>query len=125
LADQVRGGADFAALARQRSVDATGVDGGLLGNVDPATLRPKMREALKGVEPGQLSRVVKLPSGYAIVKVLTPTEASNLGANKGGDTNRDRQAAVGATGSIRYLLDVEGLVEASVRTVRRSRSGRG
>ena len=107
LADQVRAGADFAALAREKSVDATGVDGGLLGKVDPATLRQELRDALQNLQPGQISAVVKLPSGYAFVKVLTDAEAAGLEANNGG-----RQGAVSATGSIRYLLDVDGLVEA-------------
>ena len=107
LADQVRGGADFAAFARERSVDATGVDGGLLGKVDPATLRQELRDALKGVQPGQISGIVRIPSGYAIVKVLTNAEAAGLESNNSG-----RQGAVAATGSIRYLLDVDGLVEA-------------
>ena len=107
LAEQVRAGADFAALAHDRSVDGTGADGGLLGKVDPATLRQELRDALKGLQPGQISAVVHIPSGYAIVKVLTATEASGLASNQNG-----RQGAVAATGSVRYLLDIDGLVEA-------------
>src|ERR1019366_2253226 len=40
---QLENGADFAVLAREKSVDATSLDGGLLGNVDPSTLREEIR----------------------------------------------------------------------------------
>src|SRR5438046_10359063 len=58
-------GADFAVLARQKSVDATSRDGGLLGKVDPSTLREECRTAPKGLAPGQLSPVVLSPSAVA------------------------------------------------------------
>ena len=63
-------GADFAVLAREKSVDATSLDGGLLGKVDPSTLREELRTAVRGLAPGQLSPVFRIPSGFAIVKVL-------------------------------------------------------
>lgn len=107
LADQLRHGGDFAVLARETSVDATAVDGGLLGKVDPATLRPELRDALKGVQPGQISGVVRIPSGYAILKVLLPADAPAAGP-----ANTGRQMAIAAAGSIHYILDVDGLGEA-------------
>jgi len=54
--DQLKSGADFAVLARLKSVDETSADGGLLGDVDPATLREELKSALQGLEPGQISR---------------------------------------------------------------------
>src|SRR5262252_8658307 len=53
-------GADFAVLAREKSVDATSLDGGLLGKVDPSTLRAEIRTALRGLAPGQISPVFRL-----------------------------------------------------------------
>jgi hypothetical protein len=103
----LKGGADFAALARDKSADATAMDGGLLGRVDPATLRPELRDALQGLRPGELSRIVKLPSGYAILKAGTEAELSLDSAN------RARQAALSAPGSVRYGPDVDGLQEAA------------
>jgi tetratricopeptide (TPR) repeat protein len=103
---QLKNGADFAALAREKSTDATSVDGGFLGQVDPAALRPELRDALHGLRPGELSRVVKLPSGYAILKVVTEAESAFDSAS------RARQAALSATGSIRYVPDVAGDLEA-------------
>src|SRR5215472_11910639 len=107
ILEQLNAGADFAVLAREKSVDATSVDGGFLGSVDPNTLRAELRGALQGVAPGQLSRVVKLPSGFAILKVLRPAEVAELES-----TERARQFAVSAEGSIRFDFDISGLNEA-------------
>src|SRR3954466_14183839 len=89
-------GADFAVLARQKSVDATSLDGGLLGKVDPSTLRQEIRTALRGLAPGRLSPVFQIPSGFAFVKVLAPGEFAGIA-----ESQRARQAAISAEGSIR------------------------
>src|SRR3984957_13502884 len=94
--DRLKTGDDFAVLAREKSVDATSTDGGFLGKIDPASLRPELRDGLRGVEPGQFSKIVKLPRGYAVLQVLTETEAANLGS-----ADRALQAAIGAEGSVR------------------------
>lgn len=41
-----------------------------MGEVDPGTLRPEIGNALKGLSPGQITPIVHLPSGYAILKIL-------------------------------------------------------
>lgn len=104
---QLEKGADFAVLAREKSVDATSLDGGLLGNVDPATLRIEIRTALRGLAPGQLSPVFRIPSGFAIVKVLAAGEFAAIA-----EFQRARQAAIRAEGSIRFDVDVGGFTEA-------------
>src|ERR1017187_8999812 len=53
---QLENGADFAVLAREKSVDATSLDGGLLGNVDPSTLREEIRTAVQGLAPVRFRR---------------------------------------------------------------------
>jgi hypothetical protein len=103
---QLKSGADFAVLAREKSTDATSVDGGLLGEVDPATLRPELQQALAGLRPGDVSGIVKLPSGYAVLKFLTDAEPAPVD-----DPSRARQAALGAQGSVRYLIEVDGFAE--------------
>jgi parvulin-like peptidyl-prolyl isomerase len=40
-----------------------------MGDVDPKLLRAELRDALQVLEPGKLSGIVKIPSGYAILKV--------------------------------------------------------
>jgi tetratricopeptide (TPR) repeat protein len=107
ILERLHSGEDFAVLAREKSVDATSIDGGLMGKLDPATLRSELREALRGVQPGQLSPISKIPSGYVILKVLPETEAANLE-----NANRARRAAMSAEGSVRYGPAVSGLGEA-------------
>jgi tetratricopeptide (TPR) repeat protein len=107
ILERLKNGADFAVLAREKSVDATSVDGGLLGTVDPATLRAELRTAVEGLQAGQLSPVFRLPSGFAIVKVLPRSELTDLET-----VRRARQFAVSAEGSIRFDFDISGLNEA-------------
>ena len=104
---QLEKGVDFAVLAREKSVDATSVDGGLLGTVDPASLRLEIRAALRGLTPGQLSPVFKIPSGFAIVKVLAPGEVAGIAASE-----RARQTALRAESGIRFDVNVSGFTEA-------------
>src|SRR5947207_10196293 len=94
---EIEKGADFAVLAREKSVDATSLDGGLLGKVDPSTMREEIRTALRGLAAGQLSPVFRIPSGFAILKVLAPDELAGIAEFK-----RARQAAILAEGSIRF-----------------------
>ena len=105
--DRLKAGDDFGVLAREKSVDATAVDGGLLGKIDPSTLRSELRDALRGLQPGQLSKIVRIPSGYAVLKVPAETETADIE-----NTDRARQAAILAQGSVRYDLQVAGLAEA-------------
>lgn len=105
---EIEKGADFAVLAREKSVDATSLDGGLLGKVDPSTLREEIRTALRGLGPGQISPVFRLPSGFAIVKVLAPDELAGIA-----EFQRSRQAAIRAEGSIRFDLNLSGFSEAA------------
>ncbi len=113
--DRLKAGDDFAVLAREKSVDATSIDGGFLGKIDPSSLRAELRDALREVEPGQFSKIVKLPSGYAVLEVLTETEAADLGS-----ADRALQAAIGAEGSVRAAPLVGGQDEALSLLVRRT-----
>jgi tetratricopeptide (TPR) repeat protein len=80
---QLNAGADFSVLAKEKSTDATAVDGGYLGKMDPKGLRLELREALNGRTVGQLTDVVHLPSGFAILKVLEHAPAlEDLNANR-------------------------------------------
>ena len=107
LLEDLKGGANFAALAAEKSVDPTGRDGGYLGRLDPATLRPELRDALQGIGPGELTGVVRIPSGYAIVEVLPDTQGIEAP-----DPNPTRLVAATASGAVRDSLNVGGLSEA-------------
>src|SRR5215467_6261079 len=96
LRAQVTSGADFAALAREKSVDPTGRDGGYLGKMSIASIRPELREALQGVKPGQTTAVVRIPTGYAIVRVVPDAETPTTV-----DVSPSRTLAASITGATR------------------------
>ena len=73
---ELKAGKDFGELAKQVSVDATANADGYMGRFQPNQLRAELRDALKGLQPGQYSRVVHIPSGYAILKIMKPTGAA-------------------------------------------------
>ncbi len=109
LRGQIKAGADFAALAREKSVDPTGRDGGHLGRLSVPSLRPELRDALQGTKPGQTTAVVRIPTGYAILRVTPDSEAPAPV-----DSTPSRTLAASATGATRDALPVVGLVEADL-----------
>jgi tetratricopeptide (TPR) repeat protein len=113
-ADQIlarlKKGEEFAALAAEKSTDSTSQDGGLMGKVDPATLRTELRDALKALKPGQTSAPIKLSSGgYAILKMLSVSEAAKVA-----DARTSHILPMIATGTIRYPPNVIGKSEADL-----------
>ena len=99
-------GGDFSVLAKESSIDPTARDGGNLGNVDPENLREELKDALLATTPGQISGIVKIPAGYAILKRLSqPLES--------GDSASDhtRLLAVAAMSSARLTRDASGYGE--------------
>src|SRR6202022_1820838 len=70
IIDRLKSGEDFTALALEKSVDPTADSGGYLGNLDASKLRPELRDALRGLGPGQITTIVQIPEGYAVVKVM-------------------------------------------------------
>src|SRR5271154_3041682 len=109
VVQRLRSGEDFAALARELSIDPTASEGGSMGRVDPSSLRAELRESLKGIAPGQISSVVRMPSGYGILKVV-PLGDADAQQN----TSPARILPSAATGSIRYAPNVGGKGEADL-----------
>jgi tetratricopeptide (TPR) repeat protein len=107
--EKLKNGEDFAALAKEVSIDPTASDGGYMGLVNPSTLRSELREALKGILPGQMTGLIRLPAGYAILKVLLPSETAALQ-----NTSPARILPSVATGTIRYAPNVGGKGEADL-----------
>ncbi len=116
ILEQLKSGADFATLARQKSIDSTAGDGGSMGKVDPATLRVELRDGLSGVQAGQISGVIKISSGYAILKVESadstagpsspPAAAPASGSNS--------MLPLAGRGNVKYSPNVAGAPEADV-----------
>jgi peptidyl-prolyl cis-trans isomerase C len=67
---QLRGGADFAAIAKEKSKDPGGRDGGDLGFFTKGQMVPEFAEAAFAMQAGQLSETpVKTQFGWHIIKV--------------------------------------------------------
>ena len=127
LLERIRQGEDFAALARQKSIDPSADAGGSLGHLDPSTLRFDLREALRSVAPGQLAGPVKIPTGYAILRSDPAAAAAGTtqAAPTGPSADRNQAPVMGGgqgmtptsilalagRGQISYPPDVSGAVE--------------
>ena len=111
ILDRLREREDFAAIARKESIDPSATEGGYLGLIDLLTLRPELRDALKGIESGRMTGVIAVPSGFVILKVLSRSQPAG-GQGMGPGQNRDSSLA--GKGAIRYPADVAGQVIADM-----------
>jgi hypothetical protein len=105
--ERLRAGAPFDTLAREVSIDPTADQGGLLGTVTLSALRPELGRALGGLGPGQITPIVAVPTGFAVLQVVVPPAANDPTAAVGRVT-----PAVAATGSVKYVFNVSGFNEA-------------
>ncbi len=69
IVDQLKGGADFATLAKEKSKDPGGADGGDLGYFTKDQMVPEFADVAFKMYPGQLSNPVKTQFGWHIIKV--------------------------------------------------------
>ena len=106
IVNELHRGRDFSVLAKERSIDATAVDGGYLGKRNPDQLRTELRGAIAGRKPGQLSDIVELPTGFAVLKIFNSAPPLT-------DLNPKRISSLIATGAIRYGASLSGQVEAN------------
>jgi tetratricopeptide (TPR) repeat protein len=74
ILERLKYGDDFGSLAREKSIDPTADAGGMMGKLAPSALRAELRDGLNGVQPGKVSSVIKIPRGYAILKLLSRDE---------------------------------------------------
>jgi hypothetical protein len=110
----LRAGEDFGALAKKESIEPSADNGGYLGSMKLAHLRAEMQDALRGLGPGDLTPVIRIPMGHAILKVLPESErqgplAGATGEAKATDTdNAGRPSFAG----IRYPPPTAGAYDA-------------
>ncbi|MEM6972309.1 MAG: peptidylprolyl isomerase [Pseudomonadota bacterium] len=88
LANQIRTEATdeeaFAARARELSRTPSAEQGGSVGWVDPASLPPQAREALAGLEPGDISQPITTPGGVTLLRLA---ERRRIGGDEDIDVN--------------------------------------
>jgi len=106
IVTRLNSGEDFIALAQAESIDPTAGTGGLLGKVTRSTLPAMLKDALVGVVPGQLSPVVQIPTGFAILKVVEDAGPASISMNAA------TPATLATEASVKYVIDVSGIVEA-------------
>lgn len=104
---QLHNGADFADLAKSQSIDTTAPESGSLGSIDVSSLRSELRQAVAGLSAGQISSIVQIPIGFAILKV----EAESSSA-RNSDASKSGNAALDSAGSVKYALSLGGFNEA-------------
>jgi hypothetical protein len=109
---RLNGGENFVALAQAESIDPTADAGGFLGKVMLAALPPILKNALEGVNPGQLSRVVQIPTGFAILKVVEDADPANATMNGASPAGNPAPGAPGPGNNVKYVIDLSGLGEA-------------
>jgi len=94
--NRLKGGTDFAKLTREYSKGPAAQDGGDLGFIGTDELSPQIEAATRGLKPGEVSDLIKTPTGYFILKVI--------------DTRREKQASVDANArekAQRQLFQIE------------------
>ena len=67
LADQIKRGANFTAVARQFSQSATAAVGGDLGWVEEGALEPELQKAVDQLKVGEISAPIRTVAGYHLI----------------------------------------------------------
>jgi peptidyl-prolyl cis-trans isomerase D len=76
LLKQIKGGADFAKLAKENSEDGSAANGGDLGDwITHGQMVPEFDKAVFSLKPGETSDLVKTQYGYHIVQTLARQDA--------------------------------------------------
>lgn len=78
LLKQIRGGADFAALAKAHSKDSSSVNGGDLGFFGKGQMVPPFEQAVEKLKVGEVSPVVETQFGFHIIKLTDKQPAATV-----------------------------------------------
>jgi peptidyl-prolyl cis-trans isomerase D len=93
---RIRGGADFAQVAKEVSEDsATAGRGGDLGLIAAGELVPEVDKAIQSLKAGELGGPVRSPFGYHVVKVVEVVPGTRKELNEVAPTLRATLAAEG------------------------------
>ena len=119
---RLQSGEDFSAVAKALSIDPNATNGGFVRGADVDRLRPELREAIANLKPGATSGVVKVATGFVIVKLLSitqghaeanrtgPSEPSAPGQGMGPGANLH----IAGRGAVQFPADVAGQVLADM-----------
>jgi len=123
--ERLKKGEKFSTVAAQMSIDPNAGNGGYVGEAEVASLRPELRAAVESLQPEQVSGIVRVPTGFVILKLLSrkqepkaqsktlaPASADQGATGQGMGPNRDLHLA--GKGAIQYPVDVAGQVLADM-----------
>jgi parvulin-like peptidyl-prolyl isomerase len=107
---QLRNGADFATLAKQKSKDeASAANGGDLGWFPRDVMDPRFEAIAFQLKPGQISDVVQTQFGYHIIKVEEHADSRPLPPEV--IQNKRQQAFLAWIQAVRETMKIEKLVQ--------------
>jgi tetratricopeptide (TPR) repeat protein len=109
IIERLSRGENFVAIAMAESIDPSALAGGLLGKVEPSSLRAEVREAVQDLRPGEVTPVVRIPTGFAVLKLV-----EDAGHDNAKPLDPSRIPALAATGSIKYRTQIGGFSEAEI-----------
>ena len=113
--DALKSGENVVALAARVSIDPSAANGGLVGPAAVADLRPEIRSALDGLRVGEVSGVVRLPTGFGVLKRVADSEAGAGELSPASSATSPMASAftspLGSAGSVKYVYDLSGYVE--------------
>ena len=123
--ERLKKGEKFSTVAGQMSIDPNASNGGYVSEADVALLRPELRAVVESLKPEQVSGIVRVPTGFVILKLLDKTQGKTRqekepaggvlvqgAAGQGMGPNRDLHLA--GKGAIQYPADVAGQVLADM-----------
>ena len=102
---ELKAGADFAVLAKLKSIDPSAKDGGYVGPMSAATLSPAIRDAASRLKRGELTSVMPMDGGFAVLTIYAKTPATK-------DLDADQIKALTASGAVQQNISISGLDEA-------------
>lgn len=81
IAEELKNGGDFAAIAKEKSTDtASGAKGGDLGWFTVGTMVDEFNDAAYALEPKTISEPVKSMHGYHVIEVLEKRDVKDYGS---------------------------------------------
>ncbi len=75
---ELQGGADFQKMAISESDSQNALQGGEIGWRQPGQISPQFAEVIQGLEPGQVSRPLRAPGGFYLIKVVEERSAQPM-----------------------------------------------
>ena len=79
--ERLKKGEDFAVVAADLSIDPNAKSGGYITDAEVASLRPELREAVVALHAGEISSIVKVPTGFVILKLVQSSRGRHLSSH--------------------------------------------